>query len=106
MGQRRIDREWPAPRNTRHIWLVTGEDRVTPPVQGLVVAWRRRSYKWSALVVRVDESVPDGRLIQEWVPVERIRPVRSDPNHVLRYSGFSELLRPRGNSRGTENGGT
>lgn len=33
-------------------------------------------------------------MIQDWLPIERLRPVRTDPNHVLRYSGFSELLRP------------
>ena len=98
MGQRRIDREWPAPRNTRHVW-VFGEDRLTPPTQGLVIAWRRHSYRWSALVVRIDESVAEGRVIQDWLPIDRLRPVRSDPNHALRYSGFSELLRPRGSSK-------
>lgn len=55
MGQRRIDQEWPAPRNTRHVWVL-GEDRATPPFQGLVIAWRRHSYRWSALVVHVDNS--------------------------------------------------
>lgn len=93
MGQRRIDREWPPPRNTRHVWII-GEDRLTPPTQGLVLAWRRHSYRWSALVVRVDESVPGGRIVQDWLPIDRLRPVRTDPNHVLRYSGFAELLRP------------
>lgn len=93
MGQRKTDREWPAPRNTRHVWVL-GEDRLTPPAQGLVIAWRRHSYRWSALVVRVDESVPEGRTVQDWLPVDRLRPVRTDPNHVLRYSDFSERLRP------------
>ena len=60
MGQRKIDKEWPAPRNTRHVWGL-GDDRLTPPVQGLVVGWRRHSYRWSALVVRVDEAAPGGR---------------------------------------------
>lgn len=67
---------------------------MTPPVQGLVIAWRRHSYRWSALVVRVDESQPGGRMIQDWIALERLLPVRSDPNHVLRYAAFSELLRP------------
>lgn len=93
MGQRKINREWPAPRNTRHVWVI-GEDRLTPPVQGLVIAWSRHSYKWSALVVRVDESENASRMIQDWLPMERLRPVRSDPNHVLRYSRFAELNRP------------
>lgn len=52
MGQRRVEREWPAPRNTRFVYVI-GEDRLTPPVQGLVVAWTRHSHRWSALVCRV-----------------------------------------------------
>ena len=93
VGQRRIEREWPQPRSTRHVWVI-GDDRLTPPVQGLVLAWSRRAYKWSALVVRLDESGQGTRVIQDWLPLERLRPVRSDPNRVLRYSGFSELNRP------------
>ena len=93
MGQRKVDREWPPPRNTRHVWVV-GEDHLTPPVQGLVIAWARRSYRWSALVVRVDDTGGAERMVQDWLPVERLRPVRSDPNRILKYAGFSELLRP------------
>ncbi|MDN5804965.1 MAG: hypothetical protein L0H26_10355, partial [Microlunatus sp.] len=33
-------------------------------------------------------------MIQSWLPMERLTPVRSDPNHVLRYWHFSELNRP------------
>ena len=42
--------------------------------------WRRRSYRWSALVVTVLEQ--DGRqtVVQEWVEAERLLPVKSDPN--------------------------
>jgi hypothetical protein len=49
-------------------------------VQGLVLDWRRHSYRWSALVVTV--RLVEGRpvVVQEWVEVERLRPVRSDPN--------------------------
>lgn len=93
MGQRRVEREWPSQRNTRFVYVL-GEDRLTAPVQGLVIAWNRTRQRWSALVVRVDESVPGGRLVQDWLPAERLRPVRADVNKVLRYSGFSELLRP------------
>lgn len=93
MGQRRREREWPSQRNTRFVYVL-GEDRLTAPVQGLVIAWNRHRQQWSALVVRVDESVPGGRLVQDWLPAERLRPVRADVNKVLRYSGFSELLRP------------
>ena len=94
MGQRRTDREWSAPRNPRHVWVL-GEDRLKPPTQGLI-GWRRRSRRWSALVVMVDESVVEGRMIQYWLRIERLRRERSDPNRVLRYFRFTELLRPRG----------
>ena len=93
MGQRRVEREWPAPRNTRFVYVL-GEDRLTPPVQGLVIAWNRHRYKWSALVCRVDDSVPGGRLVQDWLPAERLRPVRADPNKVLTNWRFTERLRP------------
>lgn len=53
MGQSRLDRTWPAPRNTRFVYVL-GEDRLTAPIQGLVVAWNRHRHKWRALVVRVD----------------------------------------------------
>ena len=69
------------------MWVI-GEERLTPPVQGLVIAWSRHSYRWSALVVRVDESGDGTTMIQGWLPMERLRPVRSDPNHVVRYSDF------------------
>src|SRR5215212_253134 len=52
--------------------------------------------------VRIDESVAEGRMIQDWLLIERLRPVRSDLNDALRYSGFSELLRPRGNGKRSE----
>ena len=79
MGQRRVEREWPPQRNTRFVYVL-GEDRLTAPVQGLVIAWNRNRQQWSALVVRVDESVPGGRLVQDWLPAERLRPVRADVN--------------------------
>src|SRR5690242_18989560 len=103
MGQSRRDREWPAPRNTRFV-LVLGETRLTEPVQGLVVAWSRHRYKWRALVVRVDESVAGGRLVQDWLPVERLRPVRVDPNKVINNWCFTELTRPAINGRSRSRG--
>ncbi len=99
----RTDREWPAPRNARHVWAL-GEDRLKP-------ADARADRLASALpsVIgargRVEESVVKGRMIQDWLRIERLRPVRSDPNHVLRYSKFSELLQPRCNSKGSGKGG-
>ena len=79
MGQRRVDKEWPRPRHTRFVWVSQPGPQV-PPVQGLVLDWRRHSYRWSALVVTVQEQ--DGRsvVVQEWVEAERLRPVKADPN--------------------------
>ncbi len=94
MGQRQADREWPKPRNTRHVWVI-GYGRHTPPVQGFVVAWSRHSYKWSALVVYIEPLGEAQQMVQRWLPLDRLRPVRSDPNQILRYWGFSELGRPK-----------
>lgn len=33
-----------------------------------MIAWRRHSEKWSALVVRIDESGQGTRVIQDWLP--------------------------------------
>lgn len=48
-------------------------------MQGLVLDWRRQSYRWSALVVTVrtdDEDRPV--VVHEWLPAERLRPVKSE----------------------------
>lgn len=52
-----------------------------PPVQGFVVDWRRYSYRWWALVliVHTADAKPPVTLM-EWLPVERLTPVKSDPN--------------------------
>lgn len=98
MGQSRRDREWPVPRNTRFVYVLA-ENPLHSPVQGLVVAWNRRRYRWSAWVVRVDDSDAGGRLILDWVPLERLRPVRADPNKVVRDWRFTELTRPPAGER-------
>ena len=54
-----------------------------------LIAWTRHSHRWSVLVVRVDDT-GGGHTVQNWLPLERLRPVRSNPNRVLNYSGFSE----------------
>ena len=94
MGQRRVEREWERPRNTRHVWL-RPNSTLEAPCQAFVLAWVRHSYRWQALVVRVDQSQPGNeRIVQEWVPLERLAPVRTDPNTVLRYSWLGEVGRP------------
>jgi hypothetical protein len=79
VGQNRKDRGWPKPRHTRFVW-VSQPGLQVPPVQGYVLDWGRHSYRWSALVVTV--RVEEGRpvVVQEWVELERLKPVRSDPN--------------------------
>ena len=80
MGQCRKDREWPRSGHTRFVWVAQPGLQV-PPVQGLVLGWRRHSYRWSALVVTV-QGDEQGRpvVVQEWVEAERLRPVKADPN--------------------------
>jgi hypothetical protein len=48
--------------------------------KGLVLDWRRHSYRWSALVVTVRSEAGRRWVVQEWVDAERLRPVRSGPN--------------------------
>ncbi|RCK68299.1 hypothetical protein DT076_16765 [Desertihabitans brevis] len=94
MGQRQKDKEWPAPRNTRHVWIL-GSGPHGAPVQGLVIAWHRHAYRWQALCCWVEPTEDGGeQLVQRWLPVERLRPARTDPNQAIRYSWFSERLRP------------
>lgn len=80
MGMSRRDREWPRPRHTRFVWI-KAESTLVPPVQGLVLAWNRHSYKWSALVAYVQEADDGAVFVQQWFPIERLIPVPSNPNH-------------------------
>ena len=79
MGQNRRDRQWPRPRRTRFVWVSRPGPQV-PPVQGYVLDWRRHGYRWWALVVTVSSEEAPPVVLQEWLPAERLRPVRSDPN--------------------------
>jgi len=46
-----------------------------------VLGWRRHSYGWSALVVTEREVTGTPPVVvQEWIPVERLRPGQADPN--------------------------
>jgi hypothetical protein len=65
-GQSWKDREWPKPRHTRFVWVSQPGLQVAP-VQGLVLDWRRHSYRWSALVVTVREVTGTPPVVmQEW----------------------------------------
>lgn len=75
------------------MWIL-GLSTLTPPVQGFVVAWNRRAYRWSALVVYVEPIGELEQLVQRWLSADRLRPVRSDPNRVLQYWRFGEAHRP------------
>lgn len=80
MGQSRRDREWPKPKHTRFVWVSQPGVQV-PPVQGLVLEWRRHSYRWSALVVTVHDEGGRPVVVQEWIEAEQLRPMRADPKH-------------------------
>lgn len=87
MGQSRRERTWPTPRSTRHVWvrLRTAHPH-EPPRQGLVVSWRRRSYRWECLVVLVDDVAAHGEdpvVVLRWVAAELVRPVPADPNKIF-----------------------
>jgi hypothetical protein len=81
---------WPIPRTTRHVWVLR-DHRWEVPWQGYVIAWRRHSYKWSALVAYVDESDPERPLVQRWVPRDKLLPVRSAPEDLI-GNPFNERL--------------
>lgn len=76
---------WPRPRTTRHAWFKDSDERAEPPRQVLVVSWRRHSYRWSALVIYCVEveGSEEPAVVQRWVPAEKLRPVRADPNQAF-----------------------
>lgn len=79
MGRKR-ERGWPRPQRTRHVWIRLG-GQLAPPVQGLVLEWRRQGYQWFALVTYVMQTSEGGQVyLQSWYPREQLTPVRSDPN--------------------------
>ena len=81
MGQRKLDRTWPVPRATRHVWVKADDGPHAAPVQGYVLEWKRHSYAWWANVVWV--SLDERKRPQtqsRWVELDRLTPVRSDPN--------------------------
>ena len=69
------------------------------PVQGLVLDWRRYSYRWSALVVTV-RTDDQGRpvVVHEWVEAERLRLVKATPTGGS--SGPTEVAAGRPFGRG------
>lgn len=89
MGQQRVDRTWPVPHATRHVWVKLDDAPHAAPVQGFVVEWRRHSYRWFASVVTVATDAR-GRPRAEvcWIEVERLAPIRSDPNDGGRVRHF------------------
>lgn len=84
MGSRpRKNERWLIPRSTRHVWVLRSQ-RWEVPYQGYVIAWRRHSYKWAALVAYVMEDVEGKPLVQRWLPRDQLLPVRSVPDELLR----------------------
>ena len=60
-----------------------------PPLQGLVLDWEPRLYRY-AYVIYVDDT---GRPVQEWIPRQRLRPVpvieRQRPGNPDYFPGWS-----------------
>lgn len=82
MGQRRLDRTWPTPRATRHVWAKIDDGPHAAPIQGYVLEWKRHSYAWWASVVWVSLDGSGRPQTQvRWLEVHRLTPVRSDPNN-------------------------
>ena len=82
MSLPRRDRLYERPRNTQHAWMLEGEPPEARMRQVFILAWRRHSYRWSARVVyTVDvQGSSEAAVVQRWVPLEVLRPVKSDPN--------------------------
>lgn len=93
MGQSRWDKEWPRPRHTRHVWVIDEQTPLRMPHQGLVLEWRRHSYRWAALVAYVvlsKEQQPQ-RVVTEWVPTTRLRGGEESPRPVAEVLRRAEL---------------
>lgn len=94
MGANGRKREpWLIPDTTRHVWVLR-EQRWLVPWQGYVIAWRRHSYRWSAWVVYVPHDDPSGQEVHSWIPRERLLPVWSVPDDLLR-NPFPDYLHRR-----------
>lgn len=52
------------------------------PAQGLVLDWRRAGTNHQALVAYVNEALHPKRIITEWMPAEKLTPIRADPNVI------------------------
>jgi hypothetical protein len=73
---------WPQPRSFRHVWVRLNRRAATPaPMPGLVLEWERdRRGRWRAFVVWIDSTLLEPRTRMEWLPVDVLRPAKSDPN--------------------------
>jgi hypothetical protein len=73
---------WPPPRSWRHVW-VRSDRGTSAPLPGLILDWRQTGARWSAWVIWLDDNFGVGsrkRVHQGWVPADRLRPAKSDPN--------------------------
>ncbi|WP_109507343.1 hypothetical protein [Nocardioides speluncae] len=67
---------WPDYKPVRFV-LIRRRMRWERPYQGLLVEWRRHSYRWFALVAFVDD---DGAMVMRWLPADTLLPIEVDPN--------------------------
>ena len=72
---------WPPFKRVRFV-LVRREPWTALPVQGLVLDWRKAGPRHQALVAYVDEALHPKRIITEWMPAEKLTPIRADPNVI------------------------
>ncbi|GAB7003968.1 hypothetical protein JCM18899A_14400 [Nocardioides sp. AN3] len=73
---------WPQPVRWRHCWVRFGRGNYPPPTPGLILDWARdrRTGKWTAWVIWLDNTGLQDTIKQGWLPVSVIRPARSDIN--------------------------
>lgn len=71
---------WPQPARWSHCWVRFGRTPQPPPAPGLILDWRRDRHQWRAWVIWLDNTGNGQTVKQGWLPVEVLRPARSDIN--------------------------
>jgi hypothetical protein len=73
---------WKPYRDVRFVLIRHTVNRNLRPCRGLVLEWRQtKRRRWEAYVVFYDDASLASVTKMEWLPQERLIPVRIDPNY-------------------------